>query len=62
MDDEKPLTVTEVAQILRVSDRVVLSLIRRKQLPAFRVGRSYRVYQSDVQQYIATHTSDKDDE
>jgi excisionase family DNA binding protein len=47
------LTVAEVAGILRVSTMTVYRLIKAGQLPAGRVGKSYRVREDDVDNYLA---------
>lgn len=46
------LTVQEVASLLRVSPMTVYRLIKSADLPAVRVGRSFRVRDSDVDQYL----------
>ena len=48
------LTVAEVAGMLRVSTMTVYRLIKGGQLPAARVGKSYRVREEDVDHYLAT--------
>ena len=46
------LTVQEVAQLMRVSSMTVYRLIRAGDLPAVRVGRSFRVRAEDVDGYL----------
>ena len=46
------LTVQEVAQLMRVSSMTVYRLIRAGDLPAGRVGRSFRVRDVDVDGYL----------
>ena len=46
------LTVAEVADVLRVSTMTVYRLIRSGELLATRVGRSYRIWENDVQSYL----------
>ena len=46
-------TVAEVAQALRVSNMTVYRLINSGQLPAVRVGKSYRLREEDVDRYLA---------
>ncbi len=48
------LTVAEVASMLRVSTMTVYRLIKGGQLPAARVGKSYRVSEEDVDRYLAS--------
>ena len=47
------LTVAEVAEQLRVSNMTVYRLINAGDLPAVRVGRSYRITEDDVDAYLA---------
>ena len=50
--DVKFLTVSEVADVMRVSKMTVYRLVHSGELPAVRFGRSYRVPQSAVQQVL----------
>ncbi len=47
------LTVSEVADTLRVSTMTVYRLIKGGQLPAVRVGKAYRVREDDIDEYLA---------
>jgi excisionase family DNA binding protein len=49
----KFVTVAEVASELRVSNMTVYRLVQSGQLPAVRVGRSYRIRSTDVDRYLA---------
>jgi excisionase family DNA binding protein len=46
------LTVAEVAAIMRVSKMTVYRLVHSGVLPAVRVGRSFRVPEDAVHQYL----------
>ncbi|MGH2717937.1 MAG: helix-turn-helix domain-containing protein [Actinomycetota bacterium] len=46
------LTVSEVAAIMRVSNMTVYRLIKSGQLAALRVGKNYRIRESDMNQYL----------
>jgi excisionase family DNA binding protein len=48
------LTVQEVAELMRVSTMTVYRLIKSGELPAVRVGRSFRVRDEDVDAYLAS--------
>ena len=48
------LTVQEVADIMRVSTMTVYRIIKSGELPAVRVGRSFRVRDVDVDTYLGT--------
>ncbi|MDO8106484.1 helix-turn-helix domain-containing protein [Isoptericola sp. b441] len=47
------LTVAEVAELMRVSKMTVYRLTKSGDLPAVRVGRSYRVPQDALEAYLA---------
>jgi excisionase family DNA binding protein len=46
------LTVAEVAAIMRVSKMTVYRLVHAGELPAVRVGRSFRVPEEAVHEYL----------
>ena len=48
----KFLTVAEVAAVMRVSKMTVYRLVHNGQLPAARVGRSFRVPEKAVDEYL----------
>ncbi|WP_203337188.1 helix-turn-helix domain-containing protein [Nocardioides limicola] len=48
----KFLTVAEVAEMMRVSKMTVYRLVHNGELPALRVGRSFRVTEDDVNAYL----------
>lgn len=47
------VTVAEVAAQLRVSNMTVYRLIQAGQLAAVRVGRSYRIRDTDIDRYLS---------
>jgi excisionase family DNA binding protein len=47
------VTVAEVARQLRVSNMTVYRLISAGEIPAVRVGKSYRLREEDVNAYLA---------
>ena len=58
-DDQTPdindvtfLTVAEVAARMRVSKMTVYRLVHNGDLPAVRLGRSFRVTEDDVNEYL----------
>lgn len=53
------LTVTEVAEVMRVSKMTVYRLIHAGELPAIRVGRSFRVPTAAVKQLLDITWSDE---
>lgn len=53
---DRLLTVGEVAATMRVSNMTVYRLIKAGELPALRVGKSYRVRESEVDRYLAARS------
>jgi excisionase family DNA binding protein len=54
ISEVKFLTVAEVAAVMRVSKMTVYRLVHSGELPAVRVGRSFRVSEADVHEYLKT--------
>lgn len=54
----KFLTVAEVAEIMRVSKMTVYRLVHSGELPAVRVGRSFRVNETAVSEYLESSVYD----
>jgi excisionase family DNA binding protein len=52
ISDPHFLTVAEVAAMMRVSKMTVYRLLHNGELPAVRVGRSFRVLEKDVDEYL----------
>jgi len=50
---DRLLTVMEVAALMRVSNMTVYRLIKAGQLAAIRVGKNYRIRESDVNRYLS---------
>jgi excisionase family DNA binding protein len=46
------LTVAEVAAGMRVSNMTVYRLIKSGELPAVRVGKGYRIRESELQRFL----------
>jgi excisionase family DNA binding protein len=50
------LTANEVAETMRVSTMTVYRLIKGGQLAAIRVGKGYRIRESDVNRFLAAQS------
>jgi len=50
---DRLLTVGEVAGTMRVSNMTIYRLIKTGQLPAVRVGKNYRIRESDMHKYLS---------
>lgn len=58
MFPETLLNVKEVADFLRVNVATVYTWARQRQLPAIKVGRSWRFRQSDLEMWLDEHRQD----
>jgi excisionase family DNA binding protein len=50
---ERLMTVSEVANLMRVSNMTVYRLIKSGQLSALRVGKNYRIREGDMNRYLS---------
>jgi excisionase family DNA binding protein len=46
------LTLKETAELLRVSSRTVMGMVKRKELPALKVGRQWRINESHLSKWM----------
>lgn len=61
---EKLYTVAEVAKILQVSERTVFRYMEannKNQLQAFKVGRAWRIKESELNRYISNQQTNAED-
>jgi excisionase family DNA binding protein len=52
LSEVKFLTVSEVAKLMRVSKMTVYRLVHSGELPAVQIGRSFRVPEQAVHEYL----------
>jgi len=52
MDNEKSLTAVEVAELLKITKNTVYELVKRGELPGYKVGKKLRIDKDDVDSYI----------
>ncbi len=45
-------TIPEVAKLLRINEITVRRLVKKKELPAYQVGKLYRFRHSDLEEYL----------
>ncbi|MGE7879267.1 substrate-binding domain-containing protein [Peribacillus muralis] len=57
MPQELSYTIEEVAQLLKVSKLTIYDLVKKGELPVFRVGRQMRMDAKDLEKYIADSKS-----
>lgn len=51
MEDNRSLTPTEVADILKITKHTVYEMVKRGDIPAYRIGRKMRIDPKDVELY-----------
>lgn len=52
MKEDNSLTPQEVARMLKITKYTVYEMVKRGELPAYRIGRKIRIQQHDVEAYI----------
>jgi excisionase family DNA binding protein len=52
------LTIREVAEYLKVTEKTVYSLAQRRRIPAFKVGGQWRFRREDMESWIDVQTED----
>jgi excisionase family DNA binding protein len=52
LDTPRLLTLTETAELMQVSKLTLHRMLRRNELPAFKVGRQWRVRESELTKWI----------
>jgi putative molybdopterin biosynthesis protein len=57
MNNDASLTPQEVADILKIAKTTVYEMIKRGELPCYRIGRKVRVDRKDVEQYRSSRKS-----
>lgn len=53
MNDEKLYTPEEIANILKLSKYTIYEMVKRGELPAYRIGRSIRISDSQIQSFMS---------
>ena len=52
MEYPRILTIKQCQEILQVGKNLMLHLVHNEEIPAFRVGKQWRIKRSDLEQYI----------
>jgi excisionase family DNA binding protein len=50
--DDEFLTIKQVAELLKVTERTIYRLAAAKQIPAFKVGGTWRFSRAEINQWI----------
>lgn len=58
--EKKLLTLAEVADILRISKLTVWRYIDAKDLPAFKIGRDWRIEEKELEKFLQNRRSVKE--
>lgn len=45
-------TPAEVADALNISRSMIYSLLKRGELPAYKLGKDYRIHKTDIEKYL----------
>lgn len=56
-DVEQILTIKEVAEYLKVTERTIYRLSQAKKIPSFKVGGMWRYLRKDIDAWIARQTA-----
>ena len=56
---ENYLTLRDVAELLKLSEKTIYRLAQQGEIPAFKVGGSWRFRASDIQQWVAKQIEDQ---
>ena len=59
---EEILTIREVADYLKITERTLYRLVQDGRLPAFKVGNSWRFRRADIDAWIGVQTTARRDE
>lgn len=52
MSDNEIMTVSEVAEYFKISEVTTYKLVQEGKIPAFKIGRHWRVKRSDLTEFI----------
>ena len=52
VDSERSLTALEVSELLKINKNTVYELVKRGELPGYKIGKKLRIDEKDVFEYI----------
>lgn len=61
MSEHDLLTVSEVANYLRLAERTIRDMIDRGDLQAMKIGKAYRIKRVDLENFIASRQENKEE-
>ncbi len=53
------LTVSEVAKYFKIDDKIILSMVQKGQLPAFKIGGEWRIERGDIYVWIGVNVRNR---
>ena len=57
---EEYMTIIEVAELLKLSEKTVYRLAQKKDLPGFKAGGSWRFRRRDIEKWVAQRIKDQE--
>lgn len=61
MSEHDLLTVSEVANYLRLAERTIRDMIDRGDFQAMKIGKAYRIKRVDLENFIASRQENKEE-
>ena len=58
MDCPMILTMKQCQEILQIGKNLMLYLIHNEEIPAFRVGKQWRIRKEDLERFMEEHTNE----
>ena len=62
MEDDKILTIKEVAEYLRLVEKTVYRLASERKIPGFKVGGSWRFKKAEIDKWIEQQAAEHKDQ
>ena len=50
--DDEIMTIGEIAAYLKISEQIIIKLVKDGEIPSFRIGEHYRIKKSDIADFI----------
>ena len=50
--DDEIMTIGEVAAYFKLSEQIIIKLVKDGEIPSFRIGEHYRIKKSDIGEFV----------
>ena len=50
--DDEIMTILEIAAYLKLSEQIIIKLVKDGEIPSFKIGEHYRVKKSDIGDFV----------